>query len=66
MTPLASLASKLLKGGQVTLQNEIIQGLRLSYIPQSLSANGCINCKDLLNVNFVSGTMIPSIKINYL
>jgi hypothetical protein len=66
MTPLASLPSKLLKGGHVTLQGEIVQGFGLSYIPQNLSANGCINCKDLLNVTFVSGPMIPSVSVEYV
>lgn len=63
MTP---SACKLAKGGHVTMQGEIVQGFGLSYIPQSLSANGCINCKDLLNVTFVSGPMIPSISVEYV
>ena len=48
------------------LFGEIAQGFTLSYIPDQLSENGCINCNDILLVKLISYAVLPSIEIVYL
>lgn len=45
---------------------QIAQGATLSYIPDALSQNMCVDCNDILMVKLVSYTILPSVQVSYL
>ncbi len=52
--------------GTVHLYGRIVQGVRLSYIPEALSANDCAECYNLLWVRVIRSDIVPAIRVNYL
>ncbi len=48
------------------LIGEIAQGVTLSYIPDQLSDNLCVNCNDILIVRLISYTILPRVEVSYL
>jgi hypothetical protein len=52
--------------GSVHLYGRIVQGVRLSYLPESLTANDCAECYNLLWVRVIRSDIVPGIRVNYL
>lgn len=52
--------------GTVHLYGRIVQGVRLSYIPESLTANDCAECYNLLWVRVIKSDIVPGVRVNYL
>jgi len=52
--------------GTVHLYGRIVQGVRLSYIPEALAANGCAECYNLLWVRVIRSDIVPGVRINFL
>ena len=38
----------------------------MTYIPPSLTSNGCPQCDDIFNVSIISSPVIPSITVDYI
>jgi hypothetical protein len=38
----------------------------MTYLPPSLTSNGCPQCDDIFNVSIISSPVIPSITVNYI
>ena len=45
---------------------KIIQGIRLSYIPDNLTKNECAECSKLLWVRVIDSQVVPGVRIKYL
>ena len=43
-----------------------MQGVRLSYIPEALTANDCAECYNLLWVRVIKSDIVPGVRVNYL
>ena len=44
----------------------VVQGIRLSYIPEELAKNDCAECSKLLWVRVISSDVIPGVRVNYM
>ncbi len=40
--------------------------MRLSYIPETLTANDCAECYNLLWVRVIKSDIVPGVRVNYL
>jgi hypothetical protein len=38
----------------------------MTYLPPSLTNNGCPQCDDIFNVSIISSPVIPSITVDYI
>ncbi len=56
----------LVKGGNVVLSGQVLQGMALTYLPSSLTNGGCLQCNQLLNVSILSSTVIPSVAVFFV
>ena len=50
----------------VHLFGRVVQGVRLSYIPKSLTDNECAQCNKLLWVKVIKSDIIPGVRVSYL
>jgi hypothetical protein len=48
------------------LYGRIVQGVRLSYIPEALAANDCAECHNLLWVRVIRSDIVPGVRVNYM
>ena len=59
-------ATKIIPGGHVILQGQVLQGISLSYIPRNLTTGGCPLCPSLLNVSVASSPLIPITTVSFI
>lgn len=59
-------ATKIITGGNVVLQGQVLQGISLSYIPANITAGGCPLCSSLLNVSVISSPLIPITTVTFI
>ena len=59
-------ATKIIPGGHVVLQGQVLQGISLSYLPANLTAGGCPLCSSLINVSVISSPLIPITTVTFI
>ena len=52
--------------GTAHLFGRIVQGIRLSYLPPSLTKNDCALCSKILWIRVIDSSVVPGIRVNYL
>ena len=52
--------------GAVHLYGKVVQGIRMTYVPEELRKNECAECSKLLWVRVIDSQVVPGVRIKYL
>lgn len=50
----------------VQLFGKVVHGVRLSYIPKTLTQNECLYCNKLLWVKVIKSDIVPGVRVSYI